>query len=327
MSLERMSKRIFTDSFKNPHIGIVDVNGNGVRLQVLDENNNNCWTEGVKYKCQRCGKVSSIKLDTFRFYKRNHLLCRSCASAVSSMDSEKWKNYENTMNEKYGFSRPIQNPEIRKRTERTWGRLYGVDSPLKSKKIQDKIKTTCIRKYGVDNPFKLKEFQEKADETWIRKYGSSNLLETDIGKGIRKKDVGVSKVQMKFFREFEQKIRESCLYGENEYRISDGEKYYHLDCYIPLYKVGIEFQDDYFHANPELFKSDDIVGFESGKTTAQDVWLKDDTRYFYLSILNGIKIFYVWENDYRKDPKGTVSKIVKEVKKYVRKNRRIGHQS
>ena len=167
---------------------------------VVDENLQPCWDKGVKIVCQRCNKQFSIKQEAKLFDERICCLCQSCKMKEVAKQKTMWIKFEQTMLEKYGCRRAIQNPEIRKRTESTCLKKYGVDTPLKSSAVKEKVAKTCLKKYGVDNPFKNKEIQDKISETLMVKYGSSNIWETKVGLKIRRANSrGISLEQLEFF--------------------------------------------------------------------------------------------------------------------------------
>lgn len=80
---------------------------------------------------------------------------------------------------------------------------------------------------------------------------------------------------------------------------------YEFDIYLPDIKIGVEFNGDFFHANPRKFKSNDKI---LGKTKAIDLWKKDARKREILESM-GYKIYYVWEMDYKKDRNKTIKKL------------------
>ena len=85
-------------------------------------------------------------------------------------------------------------------------------------------------------------------------------------------------------------------YAENEVKITDNNgKNYYIDCVIDNGKkfVCIEFNGDFWHANPKKYQSDEIVAW--GKT-AQEIWKKDENKSaLILEHFDNLKI--VWESD------------------------------
>lgn len=76
-------------------------------------------------------------------------------------------------------------------------------------------------------------------------------------------------------------------------------KSYFYDFYDESKGKIIEFNGDYWHANPNKYKENDIVN----GVKAKDIWIRDKHKIDYakgLSHINGVLI--VWESDYKKNP-------------------------
>jgi hypothetical protein len=76
--------------------------------------------------------------------------------------------------EKYGYTNPNKNKEIREKIKKTCLEKYGVDTSLKNKEVQEKRKQTNIEKYGSTHHWKNKEVQEKRKQTFMENYGVEN---------------------------------------------------------------------------------------------------------------------------------------------------------
>jgi len=70
--------------------------------------------------------------------------------------------------------------------------------------------------------------------------------------------------------------------------------------------IIIEFYGDYWHANPKLFKADDIV---HNKFTAKQIWSNDKKRIKILED-NGFKVFIVWQDEYQKNKDLVIKNII-----------------
>ena len=70
----------------------------------------------------------------------------------------------------------------------------------------------------------------------------------------------------------------------------------------------VEFNGDYWHANPKIYNENDLIRGVSAK----DIWEKDEKK---LAVARnaGFDILVVWENDYRQNKQ----KIVEEVAKWI----------
>lgn len=65
--------------------------------------------------------------------------------------------------------------------------------------------------------------------------------------------------------------------------------------------IVLEFNGDYWHANPLKYNPEDHIQIGRSTFSAKSIWNKDKLRYRRLLNL-GYKIIVVWENAWRKDP-------------------------
>jgi len=66
------------------------------------------------------------------------------------------------------------------------------------------------------------------------------------------------------------------------------------DIWIPEKNLVIEIYGDYWHANPNMYKSEDIFYTYDGKISAKDIWLRDDIRIKHIQNFN-VFILLLWE--------------------------------
>jgi len=73
----------------------------------------------------------------------------------------------------------------------------------------------------------------------------------------------------------------------------------------PDYCLGnkvIEFNGDFWHANPSFYNADDVMQLGGSEWIAKDVWEKDKKRLDAIR-QQGYEILVVWERDYIKNKK------------------------
>ena len=82
----------------------------------------------------------------------------------------------------------------------------------------------------------------------------------------------------------------------------------------PDYVLGkhiIEFNGDFWHANPKIYNENDILNrFNKTYDIAKDVWERDKHRLSIFKALN-FKVHIVWESDYESDHEKVVDECVK----------------
>src|SRR5690606_1668117 len=106
----------------------------------------------------------------------------------------------------------------------------------------------------------------------------------------------VSKDSTKFFDEL-AKIIPDIKYGKNEIRFKNkSNKLYYVDCFYNN-KV-IEFNGDFYHANPRDYHADDILSMPgSRKIKASDIWEHDNQRKEFLENTYNLKIKVIWASE------------------------------
>jgi len=105
------------------------------------------------------------------------------------------------------------------------------------------------------------------------------------------------------------------FYAEKErwFYSNSSNKYYFLDFYIKELNIGIEFNGDYYHANPLKYKGDYNNFFFDKNITAENIWEKDKIKKDFLDTkLN--KLITIWESEFNEfGLEKTIDKIIKEI--------------
>lgn len=87
------------------------------------------------------------------------------------------------------------------------------------------------------------------------------------------------------------------------------------DFYIPEFNLIIEYNGDYWHFNPDKYKSTDSRTERDGSiTTAADIWKRDKIKR-KLAIANNYHYLVVWEGQHKRSNEKLeqiISKIIKE---------------
>ena len=142
----------------------------------------------------------------------------------------------------------------------------------------------------------------KSKEYILEKYGEEELqriLRDRLSSVENLDSIGYSKVSQVFFDSLDNILKdkyETYYKTKNsEYSIYSNPKYYCLDYYIKDLKIAIEFNGDYWHANPKKFNEDYINTFIG--LTAKEIWQKDEERYKVLEEEFGIKTYVIWEDE------------------------------
>ena len=71
----------------------------------------------------------------------------------------------------------------------------------------------------------------------------------------------------------------------------------------------IEFQGDYWHANPKFYDKNDIL--RPDNITANEIWKADNEKELFLrKKLNNVIYLKIWESDFKNNPKDTINNIL-----------------
>lgn len=109
-----------------------------------------------------------------------------------------------------------------------------------------------------------------------------------------------SAISQKFFNELDTLLNgkyETYYKTKNEeYCISAQYNFYFIDYYIKDLKIAIEFNGDYWHANPKSYDKNFTI--KQCNITAEEIWERDSSRYKVLEEEFGIKTYVIWESEY-----------------------------
>jgi len=179
-------------------------------------------------------------------------------------------------------------------------------------KVIEKRKNTYYNK-SKEKRKKINKSRGKSKEQYIKEFGKEKAekLLKERGKG-RKNPFfrRYSKISTKFFSELKEKSNKEIIYGDNEKWIRyNSNKGFYVDC---LYNNKIiEFNGDFYHANPKLYESDSIIKISNTKIkTALEIWKADEFKIKTLKKL-GYDILIIWELDIVKNKEKTLNKCIK----------------
>lgn len=88
---------------------------------------------------------------------------------------------------------------------------------------------------------------------------------------------------------------------------------YRYDFFIPEKNLLIEYQGDYWHANPRRYSEGTLLslaGSGKGPIPVEEIWERDANKKKQAEV-RGYRVVYVWEMDYKKDGVDAVLKALK----------------
>lgn len=104
----------------------------------------------------------------------------------------------------------------------------------------------------------------------------------------------------------------SIFYNNNEwflFNIFESSKKIFFYDFRYRYKI-IEFNGDFWHANPNFYKSDYIFKFADKIITSKEIWDIDRMKIANAE-LSGFETFIIWESDYKNNKEYVINKAIK----------------
>lgn len=252
---------------------------------------------------------------------------------ISKLFNIKYKNVEQILKQNNvklrSMSDQIKTDITQEKIINTTQERYGVDNASQSIKIKNKKKETFLSNYGVDNIWKLADYYIWMNEYMLSTYGqkritnSDRMLETRNNWDDNKYQEWCKKISDARIREWEnmsdedKQIRITRLLNITTSSIETKIGNLLLELNIPFttqYKINnryfdflindtqiiIEVNGDYWHANPEKYKANDILNLGRGKLmSAKQIWVKDKKKNTQ-AINKGYKVLIIWEKYIRK---------------------------
>jgi very-short-patch-repair endonuclease len=168
--------------------------------------------------------------------------------------------------------------------------IYGAGA---RKRLSEKMKgffskEWFINRYGAEKGLilYLERSQKTSEKSFFKIYNKSNKN-------------NYSKISQKLFWKIYEKLEheDKIYFAELNHEYSCGISRHNFDFVNETKKKVIEFYGDKFHANPTVFKKEDLPSPYSSKT-AKEIWEQDKNLRESLK-KKGYKVLVVWEKDYR----------------------------
>lgn len=162
----------------------------------------------------------------------------------------------------------------------------------------------CISKWGEE------EGTRKFNERQLKWLETLNSKSDDEKAEINKKKVyksGIASKNEKAIYEHLKKIFEGV---EDQFcirRVDDASRYYLYD--MRYHNKIIEYNGDLWHANPLLYRPDEVVKFPGNTLKSESIWKKDQEK-IELAKSNGFDVLVVWEKDYKENPEKVIQECI-----------------
>ena len=155
----------------------------------------------------------------------------------------------------------------------------------------------------------------RTNEQLIKKFGKEYVDKIHEHLKNRNYFRRFSKISEKFFNELQDKVSEKLIFGKDEKWIRyDKNKGYFIDLLVEGTNKIIEFNGDFYHANPELYESNDIITISKEKILlVKDIWESDKLKISALNNL-GYDVLIIWENDINNNKEVELNKCINFIK-------------
>jgi len=212
---------------------------------------------------------------------------------------EKIKEYYKNLSEGDKYKLSLLNS---KRSFIFWDNVS--DEKLKEWKIK---KAESIAKYWKNAPEeKKKEIGKKFGEA-IKKWWNS-LSDEEKNKIIMRNMKNL--LNNNFTSKLEKRVNNILCDWKITYVSQFISGYYSFDFLIGK-KILLEVNGDFWHANPLIYKKEDIMPFPGKSMTVKQIWAKDNNKKKYAEG-RGYKIIYIWEKDMKKMDEKQLSLFIRD---------------
>jgi len=231
-------------------------------------------------------------------------------SVLARFSANKTRFLKNTM--QYWTNQGLTNDEARKKISEVQ-QIRSAKSPSSKKGARGYSPRTIEywRKQGLSESDAKKAVTNNQTTNGIAyytaKYGiqhGTKLFNERIAKwhkSMLKMNAGISQISMSLFNTIDPDL--SGYYGDKESTVRGKTKVHRVDYINKEQRKIIEFDGDYWHANPNKFSADSMIR----KKCAKDIWAADAAKTKDLED-NGYDVLRIFESEYKNEPEQTITK-------------------
>jgi hypothetical protein len=201
--------------------------------------------------------------------------------------------------------------------------------------IKDRISDTTLQYYldkGYNEEESIKLLKERQTtfsfEKCIKRYGDSGVdiytnrqikWQKSLSENGNMKN-GYSGVSQDLFNSMCDKIKGNFRYATNGGELSlkkeNGGIWVYDFADVDNKKI-IEYQGDFYHANPEKFGADDTPHPFRRNIKSSEIWLNDEKKK-NVANENGYEVLYIWDSEFSRVGKENKNKIIDKCIKFLR---------
>lgn len=253
-------------------------------------------------------KATMFLLEYFNIPKRD-----SRAAAKSKRTRNKYKK---TCKNKYNVDNVSKLESIKQKKKDTFKENYGVDNIWKSSAYYNWLHDHMLEKYGKkslpnkygnmqkywddinqdDKDKHMKSAQKAWSEAWDNMSDDQKNALIAKRKNSWWKTIKKNGFDNYYKSKLESRVASSLLrlgIAFETQRFINKKSY---DFVISKTKIIIEVNGDYWHANPQFYKTGDLISYPGKKLYAQDIWNKDQNKLDNAKKY-GYNVILLWEQD------------------------------
>lgn len=200
------------------------------------------------------------------------------AKNVWSKESNAFERRNTTVQQRYGVTNVAKLPAVRKT----------ISDRLKNGGY-DKVLATKLAKYGYTSPWQVPEIHAKARRNSVLAHSRTSKLQRDIYDA----------------------IHHALPELQTEYQVHDGQRSYYFDARVG--NLLIEFNGDYWHANPKHYSRDDIIPYPDGPKSASEIWARDAKKH-QVAQTAGYDLIVIWEDDWKQHRDTEMARVMQRCK-------------
>lgn len=199
-------------------------------------------------------------------------------------------------------------------------RNYGVEWSSQLESVKEIKRNNNLEKFGVDNIWKSDWFKKNRDNFFIEKHGMNvsdynKLYWLNLTEEKQREHMMNSVQKSSISSSIELRIKSILDLMNIEYtsqkKIKNGkDSLYFFD--ICVGDILIEINGDFWHANPQKYKKQDILKFPMKEIVAESLWIKDKNKYRE-GKKNGYNIVYLWESFIRSSSNDTLIEVLRDI--------------
>lgn len=195
-----------------------------------------------------------------------------------------------------GINETANLPNVRLKYKQTCKQRFG-GHPSSLERIKQLKREQCMAKYGVDNNFKSKEIKQKIKKFYQCNYGVDNVSESPLAGKSRYLYSKPHKLVIDILEKLNVPhiCEKNMIFKKYNYTL---EKEYNprVDILLEQYKLVIEVNGSFWHANPKKYKPEDTFTTFYGKMSAKEIWLKDQIKKNHIESF-GYIVETIWDDE------------------------------